>query len=89
MKGLHAVGFILLIIGGLNWGLVGLNPDWNLVTTLLGDGSVLSKIVYLLVGIAAVVELLTHKSSCYQCGSGKCKTCSTDNKKGESVSGDM
>lgn len=49
------VAFVLLVVGGLNWGLVGLF-NFNLVTTLFGDG-LLTKIVYDLVGLAALVEL--------------------------------
>lgn len=43
----------LLIVGGLNWGLVGL-LNLNLVTTLLGEGSTLTMVVYALVGLSAV-----------------------------------
>lgn len=65
MKGLHMVSFILLVIGGLNWGLVALG--YNLVDSLLGVGSTLSTLVYGLVGIAAVVEIVTHKKNCKYC----------------------
>ncbi|HVE44158.1 MAG TPA: DUF378 domain-containing protein [Gammaproteobacteria bacterium] len=44
------IALILLVIGGLNWGLVGLF-NFNLVTTILGN--VLGRIVFVLVGIAA------------------------------------
>lgn len=47
------VATILLIIGGLNWGLVGLF-DWNLVAELFGEASVVADIVYVIVGIAAL-----------------------------------
>ncbi len=65
MKGLHCVAFILLVVGGLNWGLVALG--YNLVDSLLGSGSALSTIVYGLVGIAAIVEIATHKKNCKFC----------------------
>ena len=68
MKGLHMVTFILLVIGGLNWGLVALG--YNLVDSLLGTGSTLSVIVYGLVGLAAVVEVVTHKKTCKMCFQG-------------------
>lgn len=48
---------ILLVIGGLNWGLVGL-LNFNLVDAIFGAGSVASKVVYVIVGIAALVALL-------------------------------
>jgi uncharacterized protein len=44
---------ILLIVGGLNWGLVGLF-DFDLVATLFGQGSMVSRAVYILVGLAAL-----------------------------------
>ncbi len=48
---------ILLIVGGLNWGLVGL-LDFDLVATLFGEMSLLSRMVYVLVGLAAITSLL-------------------------------
>lgn len=47
------ISLVLLVIGGLNWGLVGVF-DWNLVDAIFGMGSVLAKIIYILVGIAAL-----------------------------------
>ena len=44
---------ILVIVGGLNWGLVGI-LKFDLVATIFGDMSGLSRIVYALVGLAAV-----------------------------------
>ena len=63
MKSVTMVAVVLLIIGGLNWGLVGAF-DFNLVDALFGEDSVLSRVVYVLVGLAAVwnvVALLTLK----------------------------
>lgn len=68
MKGVHCVAFILLVIGGLNWGLVALG--YNIVDSLLGAGSALSAIVYGLVGISAIVEIATHKKNCKCCDKG-------------------
>ena len=50
---LDTIMLILLIIGGINWGLVGLF-DTNLVSALFGDLTPLSRAVYGLVGIAAI-----------------------------------
>ena len=53
---------VITIIGALNWGLIGL-LDFNLVDTLFGVGSMLSRIVYTLVGICGIVNigiLLSH-----------------------------
>ncbi|MFA5870293.1 MAG: DUF378 domain-containing protein [Candidatus Paceibacterota bacterium] len=44
---------VLVIVGGLNWGLVGIF-NFDLVTTIFGDMSALSRVVYALVGLAAV-----------------------------------
>ncbi len=44
------IALVLVIVGGLNWGLVGL-ADFNLVTTIFGT---ISRIVYVLVGLAAI-----------------------------------
>lgn len=52
MSTLDWVGFVLLVVGGLNWGLVGLF-DFNLVEKLLGAGT-LTMIVYDLVGLSAL-----------------------------------
>ena len=45
---------MLLIVGGLNWGLVGLF-EFDLVAAIFGDMTALSRIVYVLVGISALI----------------------------------
>lgn len=55
------VALILLVIGGINWGLVGLF-DFDLVAALLGEMSLLSRIVYVLVGASAFYVLATSLS---------------------------
>ena len=57
MKALNVVTLVLLIVGGLNWGLVGLF-NFDLVATIFGEMSMLSRIVYVLVGVSAVVQIL-------------------------------
>jgi len=47
------VALVLVVIGGLNWGLVGV-MDLDLVSTVFGDMTVLSRIVYGLVGLSAI-----------------------------------
>ncbi|NAZ37958.1 DUF378 domain-containing protein [Rubellimicrobium sp. CFH 75288] len=54
---LRLVSVILLIVGGLNWGLVGLF-GFNLVGTIFGAVPLLERLVYVLVGAAAVVLLV-------------------------------
>jgi len=53
LNGLDWVALVLVIVGGLNWGLVGLFR-FDLVAKIFGEMSVLSRIVYGLVGLAAV-----------------------------------
>ncbi|MFD2638031.1 DUF378 domain-containing protein [Piscibacillus salipiscarius] len=54
MRGLDTLALVLLIIGGLNWLLVGLF-QWDLVAGIFGgQDSALSRIIYSLVGIAAL-----------------------------------
>lgn len=52
MKMVSMVAMLLVVIGGLNWGLVGL-LNVNLVSMLLGSVPMLEKLVYILVGVSA------------------------------------
>ncbi|MFY9493255.1 MAG: DUF378 domain-containing protein [Minisyncoccia bacterium] len=54
MKSLHKVAFILLVLGGLNWLLVGLF-GWDISRWLGGMDSGVAKVVYILVGLSAVL----------------------------------
>lgn len=57
------IALVLLIVGGLNWGLVGL-MDLDLVATLFGSGSTIARAVYVLVGLSALwgLALFRHGS---------------------------
>jgi uncharacterized membrane protein YuzA (DUF378 family) len=59
MKNLHLLAMALVIVGGLNWGLVAI-AEFDLVATLVGldfgETNVASRVVYALVGLAAVYE---------------------------------
>ncbi len=57
MRALNTTKLVLLIVGGLNWGLVGFF-NYNLVDGLFGAGSVLARVVYAIVGLAAVWGLV-------------------------------
>ena len=57
MAALNVLALILTIVGGLNWGLIGI-ADFNLVTTLFGVGSGITRLVYVLVGLAALYCLI-------------------------------
>ncbi|MBW2983389.1 DUF378 domain-containing protein [Candidatus Woesearchaeota archaeon] len=55
---LNMISIILVVVGGLNWGLVGL-ANFDLVAAIFGEMSAVSRIVYTLVGVAAVYTLAT------------------------------
>lgn len=57
MKTLDIAAAILLVVGGLNWGLVGLF-GFDLVASIFGQMSALSRIVYVLVGVSAVYQAM-------------------------------
>jgi uncharacterized membrane protein YuzA (DUF378 family) len=68
------IGFWLVFVGALNWGLVGLGGffggDWNVVNAILGNWGWLENLVYLLVGLAAIGMVMGCK--CKACkGGGK------------------
>lgn len=63
---MHSITFILLIIGGLNWLLVGL-LGWDVGEVFGGQGEMISRIIYILVGISALYEIFTHKTNCKNC----------------------
>lgn len=48
------VALVLVIVGGLNWGLMAINSGWNVVESLLGAWPVVVQIVYGLVGLSAL-----------------------------------
>lgn len=60
------IAFTLLVIGGLNWGLTAFG--WNVVNMLLGSWASLEMLIYVLVGLSAIYEVLTHKQNCKMCG---------------------
>ncbi len=61
MKTLDVIIAVLLVVGGINWGLVGLFR-FDLVATIFGDMSIASRTVYGLVGLAAVYQGLGWKA---------------------------
>lgn len=65
MKYAHMVAFILVIVGGLNWGLVAFN--YNVVSALLGSWPAVEMIMYVLVGLSAIYLVFTHKKDCMMC----------------------
>lgn len=57
MKTLNLLTLILTIVGGINWGLVGI-AEFDLVAAIFGAGSGLSRIVYSLVGLSALYQIM-------------------------------
>ena len=57
------IALILLIIGGLNWGLIAISAKYNVVTLIFGGYNVLSRIIFALVGLSALYTIyyLTKK----------------------------
>lgn len=71
-NGIHMVTFILLVIGGLNWLMVGL-VGYDISTWFGGMESMAAKVIYILVGLSAVYEIATHKKNCNMCGDSMSK----------------
>ncbi|MDE1874475.1 MAG: DUF378 domain-containing protein [Patescibacteria group bacterium] len=67
MKATHAIAFVLVIIGALNWGLTAFG--WNVVHLILGSVSWLESLVYILVGLSGLYLIFTHKRDCKMCES--------------------
>ena len=81
---MNMIAKVLVTVGGIKWGLIGLGMllgkmDWNVVHLILGFSPALEGIVYLLVGVSAVMMI-------FGCKCGKCKgTCSPMEEKKEEV----
>jgi hypothetical protein len=61
---IHTIAFILLVIGGINWLLVGIVSGWDLANYV---GASVARVVYILVGISAIYEVAMHKQFCRNC----------------------
>jgi len=58
MNAIDSLAMVLLIVGGLNWGLIGLF-NFDLVAAIFGDMTVVSRIIYTLVGLSALWSIYT------------------------------
>ena len=56
MQILQKIALVFTIIGAINWGLIGIF-DFNLVSSIFGDGSALSRIIYAIVGICGLINI--------------------------------
>ncbi len=84
MCALHKAAWVLVIVGALNWGLIGI-AKFNLVMSLLGAYPMVERVVYVLVGLAGLM-MLTAGKCCMKgggckCGDGGCGHCSMEEKK--------
>jgi uncharacterized membrane protein YuzA (DUF378 family) len=61
MKTIDVVAAVLVVVGALNWGLVGV-AKFDLVAALLGHGSILSSIVYTLVGLSGLYQAIQFRA---------------------------
>lgn len=68
MCSVHMLAMILVIVGGLNWGLVGVF-EFDLVSYLFGTWPIVPRIIYIAVGVAALLWLLPAKM-CKMCSKG-------------------
>lgn len=64
--GLHKLAFLLLVIGGINWLLVGLF-GWDIGALFGGMDMMIPRIIYVLVGLSALYEIFGHKGVCRAC----------------------
>lgn len=65
-KSMHMVSFILLVVGGLNWLIYGI---WgtDVGAWIGGMMTTQARVIYILVGLAAIYEIATHKGRCKEC----------------------
>lgn len=57
MNVLEKIALVFTIIGGINWGLVGIF-DFNLVEAIFGAGNVVTRIIYIVVAVSALINIL-------------------------------
>lgn len=81
MCGLHKAAWVLVLVGALNWGLVGA-INFNLVMTLVGSWPMVERLVYILVGASAVMMLMSGKCCLKGCAchDDKCGHCGPEDK---------
>lgn len=76
---MHWITKVLVIIGGINWGLIGLGmllgsmSNWNVVNMLFGSVPTVEAILYVLVGVAAIMKIFGCR--CSKCVNGVCEAC--------------
>jgi hypothetical protein len=58
--------FTLLVVGGLNWLLAGAF-NWDIGLLFGAPGNAVARVIYVLVGLSAIVEIATHRQNCRMC----------------------
>lgn len=67
MKAIQWISWLLIVIGGLNWGAVGiLNVNFVEKLATMANLPMLTKIVYIVVGVAALISLVTAKNMSFK-----------------------
>ena len=62
MEIIYKICLFFTVLGALNWGLIGLF-DFNLVTTLFEEGSIIVKIIYILIGLCGLIDIGMNKKT--------------------------
>lgn len=75
MKYLKQIAYVLLLIGGINWGVYGVS-GYNVVDVLLGQIPMIANLVYVFVGLSALYIILSRFTLC-DCKTCDSKTCAT------------
>jgi len=63
-KAIHITAVVLIIIGAINWGLIGLGDltssgrNWNIINVVLGNIPTLESVIYILIGVAGILKLI-------------------------------
>lgn len=66
MQWIHKITFLLLVIGGLNWGVFAIS-GWEIGQLFGGMEMAISKAIYILVGLSALYEAVRHFGICKEC----------------------
>ena len=61
MRTLDVIACVILIIGGLNWGLIGFF-DFNLISMIFGEMTALTRLIYCLIGLSGLYTIFQWKS---------------------------
>lgn len=66
MKIIHTLVFILLVVGGINWGVYGIFGV-DIGQLFGGMDATISRAIYVLVGLSAIYSIFSHKKECKEC----------------------